>query len=192
MESGANHNYGFHHIGIHRYLRQGLALATISMKKRKSPYIKAAHLFPHRLYLLMRNDLPSMNPGRGMAQAAHAANQFIHEFGSNPQVKHWQQSANGFGTTITVSADEMQVENIIAEAQKRGVIAGLVYDPTYSYSLHMEIAQHIDRKTYTGTPIFKDDGQVVLFRNELTCGYVFVSEGGSDREELVGALPLTP
>ena len=53
-----------------------------------------------RLYILMRTDLPSMNAGRAMAQAAHAANQFIKEYGNNKEVQKWQKDANGFGTTI--------------------------------------------------------------------------------------------
>ena len=29
------------------------------------------------LYILMRNDMDSMNPGKAMAQASHASNQFV-------------------------------------------------------------------------------------------------------------------
>ena len=35
------------------------------------------------LYILMRKDLKSMNPGKAMAQASHAANAFVH---SNPEM----------------------------------------------------------------------------------------------------------
>jgi hypothetical protein len=35
------------------------------------------------LYILMRNDLASMNVGRCMAQASHASNAFIYKFGKN-------------------------------------------------------------------------------------------------------------
>ena len=31
------------------------------------------------LYILMRQDLPSMNAGKAMAQASHASNAFIYE-----------------------------------------------------------------------------------------------------------------
>lgn len=155
--------------------------------KKKAP---AEFNFPHRLYILMRNDLPSMNPGRGMAQAAHAANQFIFEYPSTVQIKNWQED-RGFGTTICLSASEAQIIEIVQKADCRGVPAGLTYDPTYKYVLHMEIAKLIDPKTWTAPAISKD-GQCVLFRNELTCGYVFLVENSSDAEELVGALPLHP
>ena len=32
------------------------------------------------LYILMRTDMDSMNPGKAMAQASHASNQFVAEY----------------------------------------------------------------------------------------------------------------
>lgn len=158
------------------------------MRRKKSKFIKDP---PYRLYILMRNDLPSMNPGRGMAQAAHASNQFIFEHGKDRRVNQWQAD-RGFGTTITLAAHQLQIENIIDLAIRKKHKAGLVYDPTYSYVLHMELAECIDRKTFTAVPVFKENGQVVLFRKELTCGYVFLHEDSPDREELMGVLALHP
>lgn len=150
------------------------------------------HTPTHRLYVLMRNDLPSMNAGRKMAHAAHAANQFTFEFGTQKDVKNWQHDANGFGTTICVSVNREQLETVVKSAKKKGLPTGLVYDPEYGYSLHQEIAELIDRRTFTANAIIKEDGQWVLFRKELTCGYLFVADDSTEREELVGALPLHP
>lgn len=152
------------------------------MKKRKPT---------HRLYILMRNDLPSMNAGRKMAHAAHAANQFTFECG-NTDIRNWQHDAQGFGTTICVSVNREQLETVVKSAKKKGWPAGLVYDPEYGYSLHEEIAELIDRRTFTADVIIKEDGRWVLFRKELTCGYLFVADDNTEREELVGALPLHP
>lgn len=146
----------------------------------------------HRLYILMRNDLPSLNPGKGMAHAAHAANQFTFEYPKHPRVKEWQRDANGFGTTICLSANKVQLEEVVKAAKKKGWPAGLVYDPEYGYSLHEEIAQLIDRRTFTADAIINEDGRWVLFRNELTCGYLFIADDSPDREMLVSDLPLHP
>ena len=145
----------------------------------------------HRLYILMRSDLPSMNPGRGMAQSAHAANLFIFKHGNDIHVKNWQR-VNGFGTTICLSATKNEVERVVKSAKRKNLMAGLVYDPTYKYSLHPEIAELIDRRTFTAAAILKEDGQWVLFRKELTCGYMFIEDDSTEREELVGDLPLQP
>lgn len=139
----------------------------------------------------MRNDLPSMNPGRGMAQAAHASNQLVFDNPKSTPIKNWQAD-RGFGTTICLACKGMDIERIVKLSQDKGHLAALVYDPTYKYSVHVELAECIDRKTFTATPIFKEDGQVILFRNELTCGYVFIHEDHPDKEELVGELPLHP
>ena len=148
-------------------------------------------LFAHRLYLLVRNDLPSMNAGRAMAQAAHAANQLVFENPGNSHIKNWQAD-RGFGTTICLAANRETIVEIVNKAKINSDLAGLTYDPTYKYVLHREIAELIDVSTMTAPVISKEDGQYVLFRNELTCGYVFLVEGSSDAEELVGALPLHP
>ena len=150
------------------------------------------HTPTHRLYILMRNDLPSLNPGKGMAHAAHAANQFTFEHGKNTDVKNWQHDANGFGTTICLSANREQLETVVKAAKKKGLPAGLTYDPEYGYSLHQEIAELIDRRTFTADAIINEDGRWVLFRKELTCGYLFVADDSTEREELVGALSLHP
>jgi peptidyl-tRNA hydrolase len=146
---------------------------------------------PHRLYILVRNDLPSMNPGRAMAQAAHAANQLVFEHGKDRRIVDWQED-RGFGTTICLSADKQTIYSIIKRAQKRKHLVGLVYDPTYKYAVDKEVADSINPSTFSAEPIAKDTGLVVLFRNELTCGYVFLHEDHPEKNELVGGLPLHP
>lgn len=146
---------------------------------------------PHRLYILVRNDLPSMNPGRAMAQAAHAANQLVFEYGKRQQIIDWQED-RGFGTTICLVTDKPTIVSRIARAKKFGHIAGLTYDPTYKYSVDKEVADSIPSNTFSAEPIVKDTGLVILFRNELTCGYVFIHEDHPDKDTLVGGLPLHP
>ena len=149
--------------------------------------------FSHcRLFILMRNDLPSLTPGRKMAHAAHAANQFTFQHSKNENVKRWQHDACGFGTTICLSVNEEELKSTIKAAIKAGRPAGLVFDPEYGYPLPAEIAKLIDRRTFSADAIIKDDGQWILFRKELTCGYLFVHDDSPERQTLVGHLPLHP
>lgn len=101
------------------------------------------------LYILMRNDLQSMNAGKAVAQGTHAANQMVYEarknYGAkaqfdaidNPTVTTaytlgvWESEANGFGTCITLSVDDKQMREAVAAAQNDGVHAGICHDPTY-------------------------------------------------------------
>jgi hypothetical protein len=59
-------------------------------------------------YIIIRNDLASMTPGRAAAQAAHAANhcvKYLRKYGSNVFVDEWEaETGNGFGTTIVLQA----------------------------------------------------------------------------------------
>lgn len=92
------------------------------------------------LYILMRSDMASLNPGKAMAQAAHAANKFgvVLEAARNvgtedlSMFSEWQRQAEGFGTTIVLDAKNgTNIENSIKIAEAVGAYTGIVLDPTY-------------------------------------------------------------
>lgn len=57
------------------------------------------------LYLVMRNDLPSLNPGKLAAQAAHCANACVARMRGHKALLVWErQSRQSFGTTIVLGA----------------------------------------------------------------------------------------
>lgn len=146
----------------------------------------------YRLYILMRVDLPSMNPGKAMAQAAHAANLMVHQHGKDAGVKAWLKEGGGFGTTITLAVTKEQLQLISERAFLRKVKFGKVVDTTYPYVVNKEIYSLIHTIFHSSDPIFKDNGQVVLFRKEITCGYIFLAEDDPIKDELVGDLSLHP
>ena len=91
--------------------------------------------FEPRLYIVMREDLWDMNPGKGMAQAAHAQadfdayteNNYTDEDFRSAHIQ-WCEDRN-FGTTLVVSAHGDEFENIIKNTSH----ADIVVDPTYPY-----------------------------------------------------------
>jgi len=122
-----------------------------------------------RLYILMRTDLASMNPGKGMAQAAHAANAMIHDWQGDEDVDNWQaQTSQGFGTTITLAVPtEGALVDMVAIADALGYPAALVHDPSYPVR----------------------DGEVTHLLPIDTCGYVFVRDADNPPPGL-SILPL--
>lgn len=109
------------------------------------------------LYILMRTDLDSLNAGKAMAQAAHAANQFVFENDGDEDVFRWTQETNqGFGTTIVLAVSgEDELDSYVLLAQSDGFYAGVTHDPSY--------------------PI--RDGNVIHTIPLNTCGYVFSPNG---------------
>jgi len=112
------------------------------------------------LYILMRSDLDSMNAGKGMAQASHAANQMVRsvslmDAGTFPLVKQWEKQGDSFGTVLVL--DGGTIENI------ESMIKTLD-------SLHSDIicCDVILDETY---PI--QDGEVTWHIPVKTCGWVF-------------------
>lgn len=141
----------------------------------------------------MRNDLPSMNPGRAMAQASHASNAFVEKWRNLPSVEEWQQStAQGFGTAIVLSANAAEIESCLSEAQVRGLFCDKVVDPEWKFEVSKEVFELIDtQKLLVPTPLpTRDPNYVVISKKEWACAYIF-----GEYEEtywVLGRLPLHP
>jgi|TARA_R110000851_G_scaffold9877_3_gene36345 hypothetical protein len=96
-----------------------------------------------RLYIIMREDIPDMNPGKGMAQAAHAQSDFNqsienicgpHSSKSETMwesIRAWKEDRS-FGTTLVLSATLADMERIHVELTH----SGLTTDPTYPWRNH--------------------------------------------------------
>lgn len=88
-----------------------------------------------RLYLLMRSDLESMNPGKGHAQAAHAQRHADHlikdkvVFGTT-WAEHYgkwcDQTDQGFGTTIVLETDGDFMHAAVQLLHKANIPSGVV------------------------------------------------------------------
>jgi hypothetical protein len=122
----------------------------------------------------MREDLWDMNPGKGMAQAAHAQAEFDEfvEYRCGPEYRQddllwssvcqWKEDRS-FGTTLVVSAtweDMCDIADVLP-------YAGVVTDPTYPW------------RNYYGK----------LFTScETTCMWAFVTD--EDSAEMMKKYPL--
>jgi peptidyl-tRNA hydrolase len=146
----------------------------------------------HKLYVLVRTDLPSLNPGKAMAQVAHAANSLVAEWGDTFIVQAYSNKKHPFGTCIVLGVNKSTLVAVMKTAQglEWTIPWGLVVDETYPFNTSTEIAALIPKSRMTAPPILKEENRVVLFRRELTCGYLLVADGSSDQADLVGDLPL--
>lgn len=129
------------------------------------------------LYILMPNDLASLNSGKAMAQASHASNAFaahvnlsIEDYNSKQDASeleisicngfaYWENSTSqSFGTVLVLAAKMPDIKSTVDIFNGMGYIAGVVHDPTY--------------------PIV--DGEVVHHIPLDTCAYVFVPSKETD------------
>ena len=111
-----------------------------------------------RLYIVMRRDLWDMNPGKAMAQAAHAQADFDLYMFADPTttkskeiadaVMTWRENRN-FGVTLVLH----EPLSVMEEIHERVVHTGMTVDPTYPYRNHY--------------------GELFT-REEVTCMWVFV------------------
>jgi hypothetical protein len=126
------------------------------------------------LYILMRSDIQDMNPGKAMAQAAHAQADFddwiTGLIGDDSfldllcEVENWQ-AGRSFGRTLVLSATKAEIEAVAVATQ----FAGVTVDPTYPW------------RNYYGD---------VFLSNEVTCGWLFVCNVNDYNKSLVADLKL--
>jgi peptidyl-tRNA hydrolase len=131
------------------------------------------------LFILMRTDLASMNPGKAIIQASHAANKAVWLAKGSSFLKEWEdQTGDGFGTGISLdggSADNItgildQIETArFLDDCKDDAFYGWLNDPTYPLR----------------------DGDFTHFIPLDTCAYVFCRIGGAAHKKLEG-LELHP
>lgn len=127
------------------------------------------------LYILMRNDMDSMNAGKGMAQASHASNAFVHEsrgFTNHDElIEKWKnETEQGFGTVLVLAVNEREMRDAVMVAEVNGLVAGVVHDPTYPLR---------DGETTHSIPLD-------------TCAYVFGEKDDLRVKAAVGRFPLHP
>lgn len=109
-----------------------------------------------RLYIVMREDIPDMNPGKAMAQSAHAQADFMsyiinaNDYGLEYMLDQWCEDRN-FGTTTVLSAELMDIHEMCDNIEH----SGMTIDPTYPWH------------NFYGMPFVTE---------EITCAWAFVFE----------------
>lgn len=144
-------------------------------------------------YVLARNDLQSMNPGKLAAQVHHCGVQMMAKYPREQIVKNYieqgiSQGADSFNTTIVLAANCEKIQNIIKIAKKLGIVCDLLVDPTYPATCSPEIANLLDPlkvSRYIGNSV-----SVPFVRKELTCAWLLIDKMNLEHRTLVEALPL--
>lgn len=135
----------------------------------------------HRLYVIVRNDLPSMNPGKAMAQVNHAGTQAYNELKFNIEFNEWLKQANGFGTCIVLESTHEKMLSVIETANYYNFNCGIITDPTYPFTIQKEIIPYLDKELIEQDNFIISDvnapyTNIFATRTEQTCAWVFVNE----------------
>ncbi|MFW5872339.1 MAG: peptidyl-tRNA hydrolase [bacterium] len=160
------------------------------------------------LYILMRTDLPSMNPGKAMAQSSHASNKFVFDVKNKNvkslseedeflygQAKLWQyQTDQGFGTVLVLGSKLKDIEKLmkIGQLPDSNYFCGQVVDPTYPYIIDSEIVGLVDPTVHTINKQMVSDNKSLCFRKEITCAYAFSEKNNPLLKMVIGRLSLHP
>lgn len=149
------------------------------------------------VYVLVRNDLPSMNPGKAMAQVQHSGVQMMVKYKNDKLVKEYiengiEQGADCFNTTLVLSASLQQIQNAVGIAEKiAGVPCDTVLDPSYPFFVEPELAQFVEKDPNV-TRIGPAGNKELFVRPEITCGWILLDRNDPVMRSIVGAMPLHP
>jgi hypothetical protein len=155
----------------------------------------------YAVYVLVRNDLPSLNPGKMAAQVHHAGVQMMAKHSKHSLVKSYLkygklQGADQFNTTIVLAAglqDIVKAHTTLTKPMKW--LSWCVVDPSYPFMVdNMEIAALIYGNQTLKTHIVKtmDDGRVLMTREELTCAWFLGNRNDEKFKALFTGLSLYP
>jgi peptidyl-tRNA hydrolase len=136
------------------------------------------------VYVLVRNDLPSLNPGKAAAQVHHAGVQMMVKHANHALVKSYISDgvagkADGFNTTLTLSASLPQIEACIGKVKNLEALCDIVVDPTYPFFVDREIAPFLELNQQV-TRIGGNGPMELFLRNELTCAWAL-----GDRNDVI-------
>ena len=151
-----------------------------------------------KLYILMRNDLYSLNAGKSMAQASHASSQFINNYYNllkrdydlndpykvnQEYIENWLNEGNGFGTTIVMEGSNNNISEFVSDHIHNHYLYGYVKDTTYPFLGQKELLDLLSKDEINDLGIVIDDtcspdkyGMVKCTRPEVTCYWFFVPE----------------
>lgn len=135
------------------------------------------------LYVLARNDLDSLNPGKLAAQVAHAATQLSeymytridHDSALFAQYRRWTIQAGDFGTVITLAASKEQLENFSdVEIDPYIHLAyGDTIDPTYPFIINKEFLDILKGRDILVSYHKIGENKFAATRREHTCSWIF-------------------
>ena len=148
------------------------------------------------VYVLVRNDLPSMNPGKAMAQVHHAGVQMMSKYQTDREVKEYiergiAQEADNFNTTLVLSATLQQIETAIQVATMVGLVCDAVWDPSYPFFVDPELAPFVEKDPDV-TNLGPSGNKVLFVRPEVTCGWILMDRNNLAMRSIVGAMSLHP
>lgn len=152
-------------------------------------------------YVLMRNDLPSLNPGKAMAQAHHLGFQLMAKHHGHMLVQQYEQAgvaqgADHFNTTIVLGATKseiLQIQEKVRAMSARQVVSHEVMDPSYPFFVeNTEIADLIPQTDQVKLVAIMADGRVCMTRPELTCAGFVGDRNDPEFVQLFAHLRLYP
>lgn len=142
------------------------------------------------LYIIMRNDLLSMNAGKAMAQASHASAQFVKKMSENKSeaLEQWLNEGYNFGTTVVLEANKSNLTDFMVNIQDYNYIlsVGKIIDTSYPFKGQLELLRLLSPEDYLTYNIQEIDsdidkyGMKLCTRTEHTCSWTFFY--GTDEE----------
>jgi len=152
------------------------------------------------VYVLVRNDLPSLNPGKMAAQVHHAGVQMMSKHSTHQLVINYimdgaKQGADGFNTTLVLSADAEEIADAsyqVSNLPAGEAISCIVKDPSYPFVVDWEIANLLKENFRIKWVKNLENHKVLMTREEDTCAWFLGSRDNPNFKDIFAQFSLHP
>lgn len=145
-----------------------------------------------KFYVIVRNDMPSMNAGKMAAQVSHCTTKMCCEIDDFVNVspfknrqRKWLNDEN-IGTTIIMQGIGQDIKRFFALVKKEFpyLYTNKVIDETYPFLVHADVTEWLDDKTFIDWGHLDTNGLVKCYHPAWTCSGLFFDGTPKEAERI--------
>jgi len=141
-----------------------------------------------KFYVIVRNDMPTMNVGKMAAQVSHSTTKLAVEIdmfyathGGQKENREWLNEDN-IGTTIIMEGISEDIRDFFTEFKSKfpNMYTNKVVDTSYPFIAPMDIAELFDKNVHVDWDEINEDGFVKCYTEMWTCSGLFFDGNEED------------
>ena len=146
-----------------------------------------------KFYIIVRNDIPTMNVGKMAAQVSHCTTKLASEIdlfmlqrdGSQSETREWLNDEN-IGTTIVMEGYGDDIKEFFSTVKKEfpKLYTNKVIDETYPFIVPLDVARCLNKSVTVDWDSLDENGNVKCTRKEWTCSGLFFEGTKEDNRKL--------
>ena len=145
-----------------------------------------------KFYIIVRNDIPTMNIGKMAAQVSHCTTKlavevdvFYATHGGQKENREWLNNEN-IGTTIVMNGYGPDIKDFFSAVNEEfpNLYTNKVIDDTYPFIVPLDVARCLNKSVTVDWDSLDENGMVKCTRREWTCSGLFFDGTKEENKKL--------